>query len=98
MTRMPPQAENLDREATLMLYLAGELEPAQREAFEQRLRAEPELVAEAEQVRAAQRSIAAELERADARTRLPASEGVVVRRVSPSCSDLALTEGMRRSS
>jgi anti-sigma factor RsiW len=79
---MPPQVENLDREATLMLYVAGELEPAAREEFERRLAAEPELAAEAEQLRAAQGAIATELERADARTRLPASEGVVVRRVS----------------
>jgi anti-sigma factor RsiW len=79
---MPVQLDKLDREAAAMLYLAGELEPAEREAFERRLAGEPQLAAEVEQVRAAQQSIAAELQRADAHSRLPASEGVVVRRVS----------------
>jgi hypothetical protein len=81
---MPVEPENLDREAVTLLYAAGELEPGQREAFERRLAAEPQLAAELEQFRAAQASVSAELKRADAHTRLPASEGVVVRRVSRS--------------
>lgn len=83
---MPTLLENLDRESAIMLYLADELTAAERDLFERRVAAEPQLAAEIEQVRAAQQSIAAELERADARTRLPASEGVVVRRVSRTIS------------
>jgi hypothetical protein len=79
---MSVQLENLDRESAIMLYVADELEPAEREAFERRVAAEPQLASEIEQFRAAQGLIASELRRADARTRLPASEGVVVRRVS----------------
>ncbi|MEA2708349.1 MAG: hypothetical protein QOF78_950 [Phycisphaerales bacterium] len=79
---MPAQLDNLDREAAMMLYLAGELEPAERDAYERRLAAEPQLAAELQQVRQAHASITAEIEHADSRTRLPASEGVVVRRVS----------------
>jgi len=79
---MPVQLEQLDREAAIMLYVAGELEPAEREAFERRLSAEPQLAAELEQLRAAQRSVATALERVDAHQRLPVSEGVAVRRVS----------------
>jgi anti-sigma factor RsiW len=79
---MPTLLDNLDRESAIMLYVADELEPAERETFQRRLAAEPQLAAEVEQVRAAQGLIATELQHADARTRLPASEGVVVRRVS----------------
>jgi|SRR5215207_5119006 len=82
MKAMPVDLDKLDREAVIMLYVAGELEPAEREAFEARVAAEPQLAADIEQFRAAQQSIATELERTDAHTRLPASEGVVVRRVS----------------
>jgi len=79
---MPMQLDNLDREAAMMLYLAGELEPAEREAFERRLTAEPELAAEVAQLRAAQQSVATEIANLDSQTRLPTSEAVAVRRVS----------------
>src|SRR5688572_16443860 len=79
---MPVDLDKLDREAAMMLYIGGELEPQQREAFEQRLAGDPQLAAEVEQARAAQASVAAELARADAHMRLPAGEGVAVRRVS----------------
>ena len=81
---MPVQLEQLDREAAIMLYVAGELEPAEREAFERRLASEPQLAAEVEQLRAAQGAIAQTLERVDAQQRMPVSEGVPVRRVSRS--------------
>ena len=74
--------DQLDRDAAALLYAAGELPDEDREAFERRLAAEPELAAEVERLRAAQAAVAAELECADARSRLPASEGVAVRRVS----------------
>ena len=83
---MPAQMDNLDREAAMILYLAGELEPAEREAFERRLAAEPELAAEVAQVRAAQQSVISEIARLDSHTRLPTSEAVAMRRVSRSIS------------
>jgi anti-sigma factor RsiW len=83
---MSVQLDKLDRESAMILYLAGELEPAEREAFERRLAAEPELAAELKQLRAAQQSVAAELARADNGSRLPVSEGVAVRRVSRAIS------------
>ena len=79
---MPVSLDKLDRESVMMLYLGGELEAADREAFERQLAAEPQLAAELEQLRAAQESLSAQLEHADAHTRLPASEGVAVRRVA----------------
>jgi anti-sigma factor RsiW len=82
MTHMPSVLDNLDRDAAMMLYVAGELDADERAAFERRVASEPQLAAEVEQLRAAQSSVAAELERADGYTRLPASEGVVVRRIS----------------
>ena len=81
---MAVELEQLDREAAMMLYAAGELEPAAREAFELRLSGEPQLAADLEQLRAAQGSIAAALQHADAQQRLPVNEGVAVRRVSRS--------------
>ena len=83
---MSVQLDNLDRESAMILYLAGELEPAEREAFERRLAAEPKLAAEVEQLRAAQQSVVSELQRADTSARLPVSEGVAVRRVSRAMS------------
>ena len=83
---MSVQLDNLDRESAMILYLAGELEPAEREAFERRLAGEPQLAAEIEQLRAAQQSVASELQRADNSARLPVSEGVAVRRVSRAMS------------
>jgi len=79
---MPAQLDNLDREAAMMLYLAGELEPAEREAFERQLTAEPEMAAEVAQLRVAQQSVAAGIAELDSQTRLPTSEAVAVRRVS----------------
>ena len=87
---MPTQAEQLDREAAVMLYVAGEMTPDQREAFERRLAAEEDLSAEVERLRAAQATVAGVLEDADAQSRLPASEGVVVRRVSRSINQWLL--------
>jgi len=84
---MPVELDNLDRESAMILYLAGELEPAEREAFEQRLASEPQLAAEVEQLRAAQEAVGAELARADRSARLPVSEGVAVRRVSRAMSN-----------
>ena len=84
---MPAEIENLDREAAMMLYLAGELEPAERAAFEGRLMAEPELAAEVAQLQAAQQSVAAGIAQLDAQTRLPTSEAVAVRRVSRSITN-----------
>ena len=72
--------------ATLMLYVSGELEPAEREAFERRLAAEPALAAEVEQARGAHDAVAAQLARADAHGRLPVNEAVAVRRVSRAIS------------
>lgn len=68
--------------ATMMLYVAGEVEPAEREAFEARLAAEPQLAAEVQQLRQALDANAAELSRADAHGRMPVNESVAVRRVS----------------
>ena len=81
---MPVQLDQLDREAAVMLYVAGELEPAEREAFERRLASEPQLAADVEQLGAAQGTIASALGGVDAHQRLPVSEGVAVRRVSRS--------------
>jgi hypothetical protein len=79
---MPVQLDQLDREAAIMLYVAGELELAEREAFERRLASEPQLAADVEQLRAAQGTLATTLQRVDAQQRLPVNEGVAVRRVS----------------
>ena len=68
--------------ATMMLYAAGELEPAARAAFEQRMAAEPQLAADVQQLAAALDANAADLARADASARVPVNEGVAVRRVS----------------
>jgi anti-sigma-K factor RskA len=81
-TIMPVPLDQLDREAAAMLYVAGELEPAEREAFERRLASETGLAAEVERLRAAQRAITASLESLDAQQRLPVNEGVAVRRAS----------------
>jgi hypothetical protein len=83
---MSVQLDNLDRESAMILYLAGELEPADREVFERRLAGEPQLATEVAQLRAAQQSVVSELHRADRGARLPVSEGVAVRRVSRAMS------------
>ena len=79
---MPVDLDKLYRDAAAVLYIADELEPEEREAFARRLAGDPQLAAEVKQARAAQLSVAGELERADAHTRLAAGEGVAVRRVS----------------
>ena len=84
MTDMPSLLDNLDRDAAVMLYLAGELDTDDRAAFERRMGSEPALAADVERLRAAQSEVNASLERADGHTRLPASEGVAVRRVARS--------------
>jgi anti-sigma factor RsiW len=81
---MPSQLDNLDRDAAIMLYLAGELDADDRSAYERRIAGDAQLAADVEQVRAAHSAVAGELERADGRTRLPAGESVAVRRVSRS--------------
>src|SRR5215207_7665688 len=88
---MPSLLDNLDRDAAMMLYLAGELDADDRAAYERRIAAEPELAAEVERMRGAQAAVAGELERADARRRLPTSESVATRRVSRSINQWLVT-------
>lgn len=79
---MPPQPEQLDHESLLMAYVLDELPPAEREAFELRVAAEPALSADLARLRAAHARLYAALEQDDATLRLPTSEAVAVRRVS----------------
>ena len=64
-----------------MLYLAEEMAPAERSAFQQRLASDEALAAELETLRAAQQAAFEAIDRADRSSRLPASQGVAVRRV-----------------
>ena len=65
----------------LTLYLADEMAPAERAAFEQRLASDETLSAELQTLRAAQEAAFEAINRADRSSRLPASQGVAVRRV-----------------
>ena len=79
---MARETEQLDRDASLMLYLAEEMPAPDRDAFEQRLGADGALAAELEALRRAQEVSFAALAHGDGARRLPASEGVAARRVS----------------
>ena len=79
---MTSHNEHLEREASLMLYLADEMSPAEREAFDQRLAGDAALRAELEALAEAQVASLAALENADRTARLPTSQNVAVRRVA----------------
>lgn len=79
---MATQPEKLDRDSALMLYAAGEMQPAERELFERRLAAEPDLAAELLHLTEAHRAFVDAFAHADEHTWLPASDAVTTRRVS----------------
>jgi anti-sigma factor RsiW len=79
---MASQLNELDSDALLVLYLAGELANGEKAALERRLAGEPALAAELQRLREAQAFCVDTLKAVDEQGRLPVSEGVAVRRVS----------------
>jgi anti-sigma factor RsiW len=78
---MNTKLEHLDREAALMMYVAGELSPTERQSFEQRLAADATLAADLQRLQESDVACTAALSRADASQRMPVTEAVAVRRV-----------------
>src|SRR3954469_2838941 len=78
---MQPSLSQLDREAMLLMYLAGELPDNERIAVEQRLAADAGLTLQLQQLVEAQQRVHGAIEQLDHHDRLPTSEGVASRRV-----------------
>jgi hypothetical protein len=79
---MSSQLNDLDSDALLVMYLAGELTNGDKAALERRLANEPALAAELQRVRDAQAFFGQSMQSADAHAKMPVGEGVAVRRVS----------------
>src|SRR5688500_8307296 len=80
---MAPQPENLlSMESALLLYLADELSPSQRQDVEQKLVSDPQWSVELARLRAAQAACESAFASADKSMRLPVMEPVAVRRVA----------------
>ncbi len=79
---MPPEPEQLDRDALLMLYAADELPPAQAAALEVQLAADPSLAAQLQQVRDLVSHADDVVRSMDETQRPPVSSAVAVRRAA----------------
>jgi hypothetical protein len=88
---------NLDREALLMLYAAGEMPPARRAEFEAQLATDVALAAELQQVREGMQRCDAALAELDAWQRPPTNDAVAVRRAERAMQQWAVKR-LRRPS
>ena len=93
---MPTSPDNLDPDARLMLYALDELPQDQRAAFDQRLQSDPQLAADLARLRQSLDASFASIKSFDAHQRLPAGEGVIVRRVMRSLNQWLLTRVVQR--